>query len=340
MADGHELLSSPTNINFKLENVDINAVNLLKEKADLVFNGNRIIWTRDLRSLENFVENILGLTGKWKSVGGKARQFTNSNKDIIVTWYAGKLNSLTFNGKSGETLKKLLLNVLSSKSGKQINTDGAPLPNTITDESTKCKSLLCTSQNDDQVDTIGRVCIDKDTLKSDVSSLDELQNFIDQCFKEVSVLHRNCTDNLSFAQTIDSSTPLRSQADGKTYIMEKQFHMFKEKIESEISGLITKLSEQTRIIYENKQEICKLVSENLNLKSHVAKLEEKVSPENNSNTTVHLSVEKDVSITLLANNYKPFALRNDDHPKTVVGPTPSISQPSVTSVSHEADNQH
>jgi hypothetical protein len=56
----------------------------------------------------------------------------------------------------------------------------------------------------------------------------------------------------------------------------------------------------------------KIVSENLNLKSCVAKLEDKVFPGNNSNTTVHLSVEKDVSNTLLINNQKPFALRNDN----------------------------
>jgi hypothetical protein len=55
---------------------------------------------------------------------------------------------------------------------------------------------------------------------------------------------------------------------------EKQFSMFKDKIESDIAVVINKLSEQTRIINnKSKQDICKLSDENLNSKSRLAELE-------------------------------------------------------------------
>ena len=73
-------------------------------------------------------------------------------------------------------------------------------------------------------------------------------------------------------------------------------------------GLLTKLSEQEKIITSSKQQLCKLRAENLNLKSRISKLEEKLSSvdeslENSSNyvqdqkqsqrhpTSTHLSLK-------------------------------------------------
>ena len=62
-----------------------------------------------------------------RSSGGKSKQFTDSNSSFIMTWYPGKLNSLTFNGRDGESFKTWLLNVLISKRVKRTDTDGGCL---------------------------------------------------------------------------------------------------------------------------------------------------------------------------------------------------------------------
>ena len=115
MADGHDLLTSPKYEKLSFESININLINFLKDQADLVYDGKRVIWSRDFFSLQNFVKNVIGLSGTWRSSGGKSKQFTASNLSFIMTWYPGKLNSLTFNGRDGESFKTWLLNVLISK---------------------------------------------------------------------------------------------------------------------------------------------------------------------------------------------------------------------------------
>ena len=111
MAHGHGLMSLPNFQYFRLHCSDMKAIKLLNDQDVLVYDRTRIKWNRDLGSLRNFVENILGFTGAWKSTGGKSKQFANSNSDVIITWYPGKLNSLTFNGKNGEAVKKALVTI-------------------------------------------------------------------------------------------------------------------------------------------------------------------------------------------------------------------------------------
>ena len=65
--------------------------------------------------MENFVENIIGLVGRWKSPRGKSKQFVSSDFDLM-TWHPGKQNTLLFNGKDGELLKKLLISTLNTPS--------------------------------------------------------------------------------------------------------------------------------------------------------------------------------------------------------------------------------
>ena len=45
----------------------------------LQLNGERLIWTSDLESLKNFVENCLQQQGKWSSPGGNNTQFKSCN---------------------------------------------------------------------------------------------------------------------------------------------------------------------------------------------------------------------------------------------------------------------
>jgi hypothetical protein len=69
------LLNSPKYKKLSFVSIDINLINLLKDQADLVYDGKRVIWSRDFRSLQNFVENVIGLSGTWRSSGGKSKQF-------------------------------------------------------------------------------------------------------------------------------------------------------------------------------------------------------------------------------------------------------------------------
>ena len=73
MADGSKILNSPILKNFSFDCIDIPSIKSLNAKTVLVYEGTRIKWTNDLKPLKNFVENIIGLVGRWKSLGGKSK---------------------------------------------------------------------------------------------------------------------------------------------------------------------------------------------------------------------------------------------------------------------------
>jgi hypothetical protein len=108
MAAGHVSASSLDNLNFLVKCVDTNTIKSLKDKAHLIYEGNRIKWTQDLDSLKYFIENIVGLNGRWRSPGGKSKQFNSTNADLSITWYPGKQNSLSFQGKDGIVYLRIL----------------------------------------------------------------------------------------------------------------------------------------------------------------------------------------------------------------------------------------
>ncbi len=109
MAGSCKNCSSRTCVNFKLENVDLNSIELLSDQAYLVYNYQHIKWTQDLHSLKEFAKHVIGLTGIWRSLGCKAKQLPSLNADFVLTWYPGQHNTLRFNGKDGEMCKDLLL---------------------------------------------------------------------------------------------------------------------------------------------------------------------------------------------------------------------------------------
>ena len=142
MADGHDLLTSPKYKKLSFETISINSINLLKDQADLVYDGKRVIWSRDFFSLQNFVKNVIGLSGTWRSNGGKSKQFADTTDlSFIMTWYPGKLNSLTFKGRDGQSFKTWLLNVLISKRVKRTDTDEGCL-HALAETSVKSKQHL------------------------------------------------------------------------------------------------------------------------------------------------------------------------------------------------------
>ena len=114
MADGSKILNSPILKNFSLDCIDIPSIKSLNAKTVLVYEGTCIKWTNDLESLKNFVENIIGLVGRWKSPGGKSKQFVSCDFDLVMTWHPGKQNTLLFNGKDGELVRKFLISTLNT----------------------------------------------------------------------------------------------------------------------------------------------------------------------------------------------------------------------------------
>ena len=280
MAVGSDSPSSSKYINAEFKIIDINSIKLLKDQSDLVYDGTRIKWMRDFPSLVNFVKSTIGLSGRWKSSGGKAKLFTDVNTDFIITWYPGKLNSLTFNGKKGELLKTFLVSVLNTNCVDQIKvTDSDCLLQTNANESDQSRPQVgCFSPTQEQpiADGTGKVFIDVDSAQPDRSTLNELQDFIEHAFQNISLPTRNTNVNSPYLQSIYSSTPSRPLFDAHPGITEEQFCTFKEKFESEMAILRSKLVDQARIINENKQDICKLVGENLHLKSRLAELETNV----------------------------------------------------------------
>ena len=264
------------------------AIKSLNDQDVLVYDGTRLKWNGDLGLLRNFVGNIVGLVGAWKSTGGKSKQFTNSNSDIIVAWYPGKLNSLTFNGENGEPFKKALVRILKNDGAEKATLISDCLCKTIVDNSIDavapkvlgciCPSLNVTMNNEVAKSPIvigdnvsGSV---EDILTPDRSSLEELENFIDRSFKGLGCLPLK-NDNISLAQSIDSSTPSRPSFDIKSGTLEDRFKILKAEMESVFFYLKAEISEQTKIINACKQDICKLSDENLILKLRLSEHEEK-----------------------------------------------------------------
>ena len=75
MAGNTAVPSSVNHTNFIVNNIDSESIKLLNDQAYLIYDSTRIKWQHVLRSLKNFVENVAGLIGKWKSPGGTTKQF-------------------------------------------------------------------------------------------------------------------------------------------------------------------------------------------------------------------------------------------------------------------------
>ena len=49
------------------------------QKPSFRVNGDKLLWTNDLESLKNFLENVLKQQGKWVTPGGNTKHFKISN---------------------------------------------------------------------------------------------------------------------------------------------------------------------------------------------------------------------------------------------------------------------
>ena len=71
---------------------------------NLALNGNKLKWTNDLERLKHFIEEIVGIKGKWSSPGGGSRRFKSQCGQFQVTWYFKKQSTLLFQGELAEDL--------------------------------------------------------------------------------------------------------------------------------------------------------------------------------------------------------------------------------------------
>ena len=116
------LNNSVQKLNFKDDIKQIDCTNL-------IYDGKRFKWTSSWERLKNFVEDTLELNGRWVSSGGNARKFMCSNLDLSVTWYPGKQNSLTLQGKLSIDLTNVLI-ACQKKTGKSVaEIDASPVNN-------------------------------------------------------------------------------------------------------------------------------------------------------------------------------------------------------------------
>ena len=115
----------------------------------------------------------------------------------------------------------------------------------------------------------------EDTISAvDSSTLTELEDFIDISFQNINDSPLVKPAN-NFTNVIsNNSGPLQQSEDDKLISMETRFSIFKNEIKSQIVNLSTRISVQDEIIETSKQELCKLRTDNLNLRSRIVELEE------------------------------------------------------------------
>ena len=296
MAVGHGYTSSVKYSNFCVENLNSHDFRPYKVNYDIVYDGKRLKWNNNYVELRNFLENIVGVSGKWTVPSGNARRFQTSDSELIVTWYRSKQRTLLFQGKDGYLLREFLINVcLNSK-------DISPSPKEV---------QLLSGQNDsdkclvgDKTSSVSHITpTSEDTIsRTNTSTIKELEDFIDNSFYNVSTIQSpDYTKNST--EVSSNSSLLQQHVEANHEIIEARFTTFKQKIESEMLGLLTKLSEQEKIITSSKQQLCKLLGENLNLKSRISKLEEKLS-----------SIDESLEIS---SNYVQDQKQSQHHPTSI-----------------------
>ena len=233
----------------------------------LTYDGKRLKWTASYELLKVFVDQTIELKGKWTSPGGSSKKFVCNGSDTTLTWYPGKQNTLTLHGESSTVLFNAMIKTC------QLIMNDALLKTNIEAEST---DLGNTKEIFETIVKIKTMSEEEDPA-SDCSILRDLEDFIDQSFQNMEVSSQGVNDNISVVQTIESSTPVQTRAEKCPGIIAKEFSSFKEKTEIEFAALRAKLSEQNDIIYNSEQKLCKLINENLHLKSRIDDLEKEVS---------------------------------------------------------------
>ena len=302
MATGRACFCSAKCSYFCIKSLNQDALLAHRDELDLSYDGKRLKWNGSFENLKYFFEIVVGLNGKWSSPGGNSKKLSNCKCNITITWYYGKQTTLLFQGKEGYLLKDILIKFCVANSTlkysepqsspKQADcyevacAEIASVERTITPNAENLANLCSTDDlsNISQTDAVSDIStVDDILISSDASTIRELESFIDRSFCSAFGLP-------DFAQSTDMTTPSNRHIDGNLAKLELQFFTFKESVEAQLQNLSHKLSEQNNIIKSNKQELCKLNSENLHLKSCISELEVKLLSANalNANCSLHL----------------------------------------------------
>ena len=80
--------------------------------SNLEYDGKKLKWRNDFAELKKFVEDSLGIKGKWSSSGGGTKRFKEENGQLILNWYFKKQCTLLFQGTEADGLKNKLIDLL------------------------------------------------------------------------------------------------------------------------------------------------------------------------------------------------------------------------------------
>jgi hypothetical protein len=112
MANGHESVSSTSNLNNTSCQKDIYAVQLLNNNRNKSGDLNeklKLSWTGDLTSFKRFVEENIAISGIWESPGDERKSYSDGYTTIM--WWKNK-KKLQFSGKEADKTKQTFCNIL------------------------------------------------------------------------------------------------------------------------------------------------------------------------------------------------------------------------------------
>ena len=66
--------------------------------SNLEYDGENLKWRNNLTELKKFVQDSLGVKGKWSSPGGGNKKFKEEDGQLILNWYFKKQSTLLFQG--------------------------------------------------------------------------------------------------------------------------------------------------------------------------------------------------------------------------------------------------
>ena len=76
------------------------------------YDGKKLKWRNNFEQLQIFVQDRLGINGKWSSPGGCAKRFKAKNGDFTVNWCCKKQSTLQIHGNEGTLFKNKLIEQL------------------------------------------------------------------------------------------------------------------------------------------------------------------------------------------------------------------------------------
>ena len=93
--------------------------------SNLEYDGEKFKWRNNLTELKKFVQDSLGVKGKWSSPGGGNKKFKEEDGQLILNWYFKKQSTLLFQGAEADGLKNILIDLLAKDEQSHIEKKNA-----------------------------------------------------------------------------------------------------------------------------------------------------------------------------------------------------------------------